>query len=328
MARVLCSSHEDLGSESCMTKVEEYLTELSDLLNVGRKKRTEILEEVRDHLLQSVQNLSHDESSLMRSEMDALTAFGPPILIASQFNAEAGAKAMRRAPLIAITSGASVVISFLIAVINQPKTTAPANLPQQITFFLSVIAFQFALLTGLFGLTRTLSTWKTSVSSGAGRTYVKNCITFSMSALTIGAVSMAANFFFDAHQGTPRSRDFLLIGALLMTIVAVVGLTSSIKLHVNASCENIAMCSDQPRALIKIWESIINLVRRFPFSSLLFGTVTASAWVILHAETSTFVGALPWGVAEAVAVVAGFLFLGPILGLRPPLRRAKIMRRR
>ena len=34
-----------------------------------------------------------------------------------------------------------------------------------------------------------------------------------------------------------------------------------------------------------------------------------------HAET-TVTGALPWGIAQAVAVIGGFVLLGPALDLR------------
>ncbi len=307
-----------------MSEIEEYLNDLSARLKVGRKKRDEILEEVRDHLLQSVESLSAHESSSMDAESQAVTAFGPLTLIASQFNADAGAKATRRAPIIALTTGASVVAVFLLAVINQPKTTALANLPQQITFFLSVIAFQFALVAGVCGLSRSVATWKTSASSGTGRAYVKRCITVSMIALSIGTATMAANFIFDMHRGTPRSGMVLTVGASSMVLVAVIGLTSVIKLPVNSSSENLDLHSSHPRALFEIGESTINLVRRFPFLSSLFTVLAASAWVMAHAESSTFIGAFPWGIAEAISVIAGFLFLGRTLGLRPPLSGTEV----
>ncbi len=43
--------------------------------------------------------------------------------------------------------------------------------------------------------------------------------------------------------------------------------------------------------------------------------ILAAASAMLHAET-TALGAIPWGVAEAAAVVAAFLLIGPSLGLR------------
>jgi hypothetical protein len=43
--------------------------------------------------------------------------------------------------------------------------------------------------------------------------------------------------------------------------------------------------------------------------------VVATTAAMVHAET-TALDALPWGAAQAIAVVLGFVLLGPTLGLR------------
>jgi hypothetical protein len=316
MARIFLSGHEHLGGESSVTEVEKYLTELDARLNVGHKERVAILNEVHDHLLESVQRFSTNGKSRIQAESEAVSAFGSLPLIVSQFNANAGAKAMRRAPAISVTAGVAVVALFLLAVIGQPNSIAPATVYQQVTFFLSVISFQFYIVAGACGLFRALAIWNTSPSLGRGRAYVRRCVVISMTALMVGILTMSANFILEVHRTTPMHRVPLIFGALSMFLAAGGGLLSSIKLRVNPSFENLEVNSIQPHLLFTLGESALNVIRRYPVRSVAVATIVATAWVMFHAENSSLVGALPWGIAEAVFVLCGFFFLGPALELR------------
>ena len=303
-----------------MSTIDNYLAELDSLLNVDRKSRTTILEEVRDHLLESTERRSIRGISRLQTESNAISTFGSPDLIAGHFNAAFGAKAVRRAPMIAIVSGLLVVISFLIAAINQPKVIAQATIEVQISFFLAVIAFQVAIVAGACGASRALATWRTSATSGSSRSYIWRCTVISMTALLSAVFAMTANFIFDFARDSHVNKLALILGASSMFIAAGVGLFNVLRLRVNSAYEDVEASVSPAHIVFTFGDSTIKVVRRFPAPSCLIATSFATAWIMTHAETPTFTGALPWGIAEAVSVLAGFLLLGPTLGLRVPFK--------
>ena len=299
-----------------MNGIDIYLSELDLLLSADKKSRTAILEEVRDHLLESTERGTDSETSYLEAELEAVTAFGSPHIVARHFNAALGAKAMRRAPKIAFTAGAMVVASFLFAAINQPKGATQATLASQVTFFSAVIAFQFALVAGGCAASRALATWQVSAISGASRSFVRRCTLVSMTALLAGASTMTVNFFFDAQHSKGANGISLAVGALLMVIAAGFGLFGVWRLKVNALDDDPDANAFRTRGLYVFGESAVGCVRRYPASACTIVAIAATAWIMSHAETATLVGSLPWGSAEFASVVAGFLILGPTLGLR------------
>lgn len=299
-----------------MSAIEEYIRDLDALLNVGRRERATILEEVRDHLIQSAQRLSDSSIALSLAESTSISAFGSPALIAGRFNAVAGGKAMRRVPMINFLSGMIVVLSFLITAVNQPHTNLQATISQQVSFFTSVIAFQVALVAGLCGLFRALASWSTSESSGSQRAQVRRCAIISLVALMSGVVALTTNFVFAANRGTGTNRIAFIMGSIAMLISAGVGLFYTFTLQVNDGDEDQVLHSILGHKFLTLGESALNLIRRFPVLSCSSVTALSVVWVMAHAESTSFFAAYPWGVAQAIAVVIGFLVLGSKLGLR------------
>jgi len=223
---------------------------------------------------------------------------------------------MRRAPIITFVSGLMVVTSFLIAVINQPNTSNQATISQQVSFFISVIAFQIALTAGVCGLSRALASWSNSESSGGHRAQVRRCAIISLLALECGVVALTTNFIFDVYRVTDTNRVAFTIGSAAMLMSAGVGLFYALTLQVNEGDEDQVLHSTQDRNVLSLGESALHLVRRFPVLSCSSVTALSVVWVMAHAESTSFFAAYPWGVAQAIAVVTGFLFLGPKLGVR------------
>ena len=60
---------------------------------------------------------------------------------------------------------------------------------------------------------------------------------------------------------------------------------------------------------------MVGVVQAHPSWSCGVVALGAAMGAMVHAETS-LVSALPWGAAEAVAVMAGYCLLGPWLGMR------------
>jgi hypothetical protein len=218
--------------------------------------------------------------------------------------------------MIAVVSGLLVIVSFLLVGINQPKMIAPATIEVQISFFIAVIAFQVALVAGACCASRALATWRTSATSGSSRLYVRRCTVISMTALLSGVLAMTANFIFDIDRGARVNKLALILGASSMFIAAGVGLLTALRLKVNPTYEDVEVSTTPSNIVFTLGDSAIKVVSRYPILSCIFITSVATAWIMTHAETPRFAGALPWGIAEAVSVITGFLLLGPTLELR------------
>jgi hypothetical protein len=142
-----------------MSSIDQYIAELASCLRVGGSRRLRILVEVRDHLDDAT---AHRERAGERHDgavLHALETFGPPSMIATQFNADAGTRAMRRAPIVAFVAGVAVFVGLLVAGKSQPRPAAPMNaiLATQISFFVAVLAFQVAVVAGLCAASRAVA---------------------------------------------------------------------------------------------------------------------------------------------------------------------------
>ena len=175
-----------------MTEVERFLAELTSRLNVGRG-RTRILAEVRNHLDDAVAHRVRNGEDPGRATIEAVDAFGSPTALASQFNAEAGARAMRRAPIVAFAAGLAVVAGVVVAGATQPQSATPttATVATQLSFFTAVLAFQIAVVAGMCAASRALSLWRAAARRGADREFVRQCTIISTGALGVTATSPA-----------------------------------------------------------------------------------------------------------------------------------------
>jgi hypothetical protein len=226
---------------------------------------------------------------------------------------------MRRAPLVALAAGAMVVAAFLAAAVSQPKASQQATVAMQVSFFLGVIAFQVAVLAGACGASRTLATWRTSATSGGDRAFVRRCTIISMTALSAGVLAITTNLILDARQPSHTNGVALAAAVAGMIATVAVGLVTALRLNVNAADEDTAAGGVGAPALFTLGESVIARVHRYPVLSCATVTIAAATWAMSQAETATVAAALPWGISQAVAVVAGFVLLGPALDLRHPV---------
>lgn len=299
-----------------MRQIEQYLEELDHQLIVGQRTRSAILREIRDHLLESSDRIEETGSSRYEAVAHAISSFGTSRAMARQFNAEAGARAMREAPFISLGAGVSVVGAFLVAALNQPHTTSHASLGTQMTFFAGVIFMQVAIVAGLCAAVRAIAIWRSAASSGNNRLLVRRSSVISMNALLVASLFMAANFTLVILQSVNVNETSLICGSLVMVVAAALGLYATFNLRVNGSDEDPSAAIFHPPILFALGDRVLDLVRRYPVVSVVLATAAAFPWALGRAEETSLIASLPWGIAEAFSVIIGFLILGPALGLR------------
>ncbi len=303
-----------------MTAIDAYVTELGAQLNVGRRRERVVLDEVRDHLMEAAEHRVHAlGESRVKAEAAAATAFGPSGVIARRFNAAAGARSMRHSIIGGFLAGAGVVTAFLVAVVAQPPTPEPATVAMQVAYLAGVLAFQVAVAAGACAALRAAAIWRSSESSGLARAVVQRCAAVSMFALFSGALSVTVSMLMGAEQASQLNGIALALGVLAMLVVATVGLVMIVRLDVNAQDDiDDAVRGDAVASSIFVLmgESVTGFVNRRPVVSCAAATVVATMWAMSRAEATSITAALPWGIAEAVTVIAAFVLLGPTLGLR------------
>lgn len=298
-----------------MNAIDQYIAELSSCLHVGRQDRVRIVAEVRDHLDDAAE---HRVRSGARREQAAIEAFGPASTIATHFNAEAGTRAMRRAPIVVFNAGAAVFVGLLVAGRAQPRPAVPmtALLATQVSFFVAVLAFQVAVAAGICAASRAIAWYRTPTARADDRQFVRRAATISTTALGIAAAAWVTTLGIAVDRLAHPNAAAALIGGAIMLGAATLAITWTRHLRFNPSDNSVAVYSDPP-GIVAVGERAIAVVRRHPVVSC---TVIAalSVWpAMAHAET-TFTGALPWGIAQAAAVIIAFIVLGPALGLRQP----------
>jgi hypothetical protein len=302
-----------------MTTIDRFVADFAAHLRVERRRRTAIVEEVRDHLVDAAEARARRFGEPRdRAEDAAVAAFGSPAVIARRFNAAAGARAMRRAPFLGVIAGAGVVVAFLAAAVPQPRTTQHATPAMQVTLFVGVLAFQVAIVAGVCGAARAGAVWQRSASSAVDRGFVRRCMTVSMLALWVGVLGVTTNFVLDARRAPDVNGIALAAGAVAMISVATAGLVVLVRLDVNAGDDDdvATPTAGEWSALLRAGDSAMRVVNRHPMVSCAAATIAATTWAMFQAEAPSVMAALPWGVGEAVTVVAAFVLLGPTLGLR------------
>ena len=301
-----------------MTAIDVYITDLSSRLRVGRRARARILEEVRDHLDDALAARTGSDADPGDEQAVALTlsAIGSPASLARAFNVQAGTRAMRRAPVIALAGGIAVVSGFLLAVTTQPRASAPhsAGIAAQLSFFAAAVALQVACVAGVCAAARVIARWRTSEVRAHSRQLVRRCSVISIAALAACAAGWLLTMGLAYRSLTEPNALTLGVGAGIMVVGAAVAGVLIAHLDVNDRDDAPEPATDR-EPVLGFGEQLINGARRHPVVSCggiaLAGAVSAMA----HAET-TIAGALPWGVSQAAAVVVGFVLLGPALGLR------------
>ena len=298
-----------------MTGIDAYIRDLDTRLHVGRHRRAAILDEVRDHLTESAGAAIRGGVTPVQAEADAVTAFGLPQDMARQFNAAAGARAMRRAPMVASLTGAVVVAVFLSVAVSQPRSDHPASVDTQVTFFAAVLGFQIALVAGVRAASRAAAAWRTSATSGDDRSLVRRSAIISMSALCAGTLALTANFALVTRHTAHTNSAAFAAGGVALILAAVTGLVMTVRLGINPDDIDSHSARRTPQALT-LGESVIARVYPHPIVACTAATIAATTWAMNGSETA-FPASVWWGGAEGITVIAAFILLGPLLGLRP-----------
>ena len=293
--------------------IDQYLANLSAHLHVPRHRRGRILGEVRDHLDDSATSLVSEGLTANEAEERAVLSFGPANLVAEQFNRQAAAAFARRAPVLMAGCGFIVLGGFTVATIPQPgkDTPTPAPLLRQIAFFAGFIGVQFAILAGVRCAARVGARWR----SGPDRRDVR-LIRRSVAVFVAGLVTTVAGWSVALIHVEHVRHDLRMVpltaGLVAMIAGAVAAATLALRrLGTTTSVDNAPFDT----GWLAMGERLIAWVGRHPVVSCGLVSVASGMGAMRHAET-TMIGALPWGIAQAVAVVAGYVALGPALELR------------
>ncbi len=316
MASLLICSISNLGSKPLMNTIDIYLNELDAKLEMSQRHRRVILNEVREHLLDAATREISLGAPANIAEVNAVKAFGSVQQIAEGFNACEGAKATKQAPFITVVSGVLVFSACLAVAWSQPRNSSVASLFQQVTFFISVLAVQVALVSGLCGASRICSRWKSLESSGRDRVYVRRAMLISLRSLALGVVAISSNLLFDAIHNKNSNRMVIALSILVMISVAATGLLKLSRIKINSLFELEESAITPIPRVFTLGETIIGVIKVHPKVSLLCVATVAGLSAMNKAETNTLQQALPWGIAEVIATLLGFYLLGPVLNLR------------
>jgi hypothetical protein len=302
-----------------MSPIDEYMAELSARLHVPTRSRRRILAEVRDHLDDAVarrkgENEAREDAGDPTASV--LADFGAVPAIASQFNAQAGTRSMRIGPAAAFAGGLGVFGGFLLAGTTQSHSTTPSNatLPTQIAFFLAVLFFEVAVVAGVCAAARAFAWWDISVASSVDREFVRRCSLISTGALGLAAVAWGTTMALASSRLVQPNATTLVLGGLVMLVSASVAVVVVHQSPTNL-LDGAASQVERTGGALVLPERSIDIVRRHPVLSCLLAAGLSAVPAMSHAET-TLSGAVPWGLAQALSVVVGFVVLAPLLGLR------------
>jgi hypothetical protein len=300
-----------------MSPIDAFLHELEASLRLHPRRRATVVAEVRDHFDDAVAH--HLAAGMARdaAERQAVADFGPVATVAGPANAAAGTVAMRRAPLVAGAVGALVVVGLVLAAqggAQRAQLTGARAVVGPVAFFAGAIAIELAFVSGLCAASRVLSSWRRAEAPSADRSFVLHhsarAAAFAGGAGGLWAISVQNG---PIHQGGWRHGAVL--GGLALIVGGLVLATLLLpRLRINRHDE--ATAGDAaPSPVLALGERAIAVVRRHPVPSCALVAVVAGAGAMSHAETSVL-AALPWGIGQALAVVVGYVWLGPSLGLR------------
>lgn len=301
-----------------MTAIDQYLSELTSCLRVGGRERTRILAEVRDHLEDATAHREQAGDQHDRAIAHAVKAFGSPPAIGAEFNAQAGARAMHRAPFVLMIAGLAIFAGLLVAANTQPRSTVPihASFATQASFLVAVLAFQIAVVAGICTASRALVLWRSPTTRGQDRQFVGRGATISTVSLGVAAAGWATALGLDLNRMAHPNTATGVAAAAVMIGAAGAAMVIAWRLRINP-LDDSGDARDDTNSVFGLGERALGLVRVHPVTSCLVVAALAAWAAMAHAET-TFTGALPWGSAEVATVVLAFAALGPTLELRTP----------
>jgi hypothetical protein len=300
-----------------MTDIDGYLAAMSNCLHVPRARRRRILDETRDHLADATTNLEARGISVADARRQAIAAFGSPGQLAREFNAQAATATMRRTPVVIGAGGIAVASGFVLAAatLPHPSTAPPAGISAQILFFVAIVAFQCAAVAGLRAASLVAARWRDASAAPADRGLVRRAATICAAGLVVAASAWLLAMSVRTGGGSLLRETGTVVGVLLIVVGALVAVTFAVR-HRAEPADGQGSAIPVPSGVIAgSGERVVELARAYPVITCIVTACVAAASAMSRAET-TVLGALPWGLGEAAAVVAAFALLGPSLGLR------------
>ena len=298
--------------------IDGYLDDLACRLHLPARARDRIIEEVRDHLMESVEVRIAEGADLDDASRAALAAFGGAAEVAARFGAAWQTRALRAIPATSAVTGVVAVGGFLLASLTQPALSHPqasAPLVVQVPFQVGAVALQIAFVAGVLALIRTASRWRLVEASSADRRLVMR--TGGVGAVGIGVVAAAWAVALVADGLVHRdARWSTLVGGIaLMLVAATAGVVLPSRLGRLDADEASEPGAPVGRGVLALGERALAVQQRLP------AAVCASVALVTGAAAAVFAeeplpASLAWGAGEAIVVVAAFLLLGQTLGLR------------
>ena len=300
-----------------MSDLDDYLAAVSDRLHVPRARRQRILDEVRDHLADATTGLEARGITVADARRQAIAAFGPPGQLAREFNAQAATATMRRTPVVIGAGGIAVALGFGLAAaaLPHPSTAPPAGISAQILFFVAIVAFQCAAVAGMRAASLVAARWRAASAPPADREVVRRAATICAAGLVVAASAWLGAMSVRTGGGSLIREAGTVVGVVLMVFGALAAVSFAAR-HRAELADAVGSPIPAPSGLIAgSGERVIDLAQAYPVVTCVVTAGLAAASAMSYAET-TVLGAVPWGLGEAAAVVAGFVLLGPSLGLR------------
>ncbi len=299
--------------------IDDYIDEINQRLVATARQRARIVEDIRDHLADAIEQLVAEGVDGPTAEQRAIGAFGSATDLARQFNGHTIAGALRRAPLMMASCGTAVVAGFIFAAVSQPSraTAKQAGIIQQVAFYAAVLGLQFAFVAGLRVMVRAGHRWRT-VPRPDDQLLLRRAAVVFVAGLSVAAIGWTV-VLVEVLDGLPSGRAVPpAIGIVVMlsaTAVAGVAVARQRSRVIRAQPWSATEADVAGPWVFGMAERAIRWMGDHPYPTCALTAIVAGLSAMSHAET-TVLGALPWGVAQAAAVIAGYVLLGPALELR------------
>lgn len=288
--------------------IEGYIDQLDRELFVGSRQRRRILAEVGDHLHDAADALRRDGHDDREALQLAIARFGAPNEIAERFNRQACVTIARTRTFTSALAGMAIAASFVSGAASISATAQP-SMSTRVTFILGAIVGQVALAAGLRLAALVIGSGEMTLTEPRQLRVVERTskalgVTLPITALLLGvALSSAAG----------SDPPFVAVAGLF-----IVGLAAALLIR---SPRAISSAMSTATGHLR-WstpsgapERVARWIADYSLIVLPILAAVGAAIAMNHAETN-FAAAVPWGIGEAIAVVAGYVTLGRTLGWR------------
>jgi len=274
--------------------IDRYVCELGTALQVRGAARRRFLRESRDHLL---------DAAAERGEAGAVRAFGVASEVAAAFDAEASARRAMRSTFVTV-AGVLATGGSTLALIHGASSAAAAPIAWAIVFF---VAAQVA------GVSAGLALLQALILRRSGMSPAQLVLLTRRNACALASAGLT---MFAAGAALPGrgSAALLLVGPALLCAAAVAVLRArSLARRLDGS--------RAPSARPPVGDLIaLTGLRLAPLDAprllgITAGVAAVAAFARDRAEQASIDAALTTAGIEALAVIACFLVLGPVLGL-------------